>query len=61
MQISFQTKEESKEKQLEAFLKLPKTDRFFKFLILSRKINKFPKKKFNRKNKNFEINFYNHK
>ncbi len=39
MQISFQTKEESKQQQREAFLKLSKAECFMRFLELSRTIN----------------------
>ena len=45
MEICFQTKEESKKLQQEAFLKLSGEERFMHFLKLSRRINKlFPPK-----------------
>ena len=45
MQITFQTKSESKRQQQEAFLKLSGGERFMIFLELSRKINQlFPVK-----------------
>jgi hypothetical protein len=40
MEIRFQTKEESKKLQKEAFLKLSGEERFIQFLKLSRRINK---------------------
>ena len=40
MQIRFQTKEESKRQQREAFLKLSGAERFMRFLELSRAINR---------------------
>lgn len=50
MKIRFQTKEESKKEQREAFLKLTPAQRMEKFFELSRKINQLPaarKKKIN--------------
>lgn len=45
MELHFQTKEESKKRQQEEFLKLSGEERFMQFLKLSRKINKlFPPK-----------------
>ena len=40
MQIRFQSKEESKRQQREAFLKLSGAERFMRFLELSRAINR---------------------
>lgn len=40
MQIRFQSKEESKRQQQEAFLKLSGAERFIHFLALSRAINR---------------------
>jgi hypothetical protein len=40
MQIRFQSKEESKRQQREAFLKLSGAERFMQFLALSRAINR---------------------
>lgn len=40
MEVRFQTKEESKKQQQEAFLKLSGEERFMEFLKLSRRINK---------------------
>ncbi|WP_194775939.1 hypothetical protein [Pararhodonellum marinum] len=42
MEIHFQTKEESKKRQREEFLKLSPGERFMAFLELSRKVNQFP-------------------
>ncbi|AOW08853.1 hypothetical protein EM308_04670 [Flavobacterium gilvum] len=50
MEIRFQTKEESNQRQQEDFLKLSKVERFYSFLRLSERISKFPVK--NRDNKN---------
>ena len=44
MEVKFQTKEESKLKQREEFLKLSGGERFMKFLELSRQINRIPSK-----------------
>ena len=45
MQVTFQTKSESKRQQQETFLKLSGGERFMNFLKLSRKINRlFPVK-----------------
>lgn len=45
MEVRFQTKEESKRLQQEAFLKLSGGERFQQFLLLSRTINRmFPPK-----------------
>jgi hypothetical protein len=45
MQIYFQTREESNQRQREDFLKLSPGERFMAFLELSRKMNRFPKPK----------------
>jgi hypothetical protein len=56
MEIHFQTKEESNQKQLEDFLKLSKADRFYSFLRLMYMMKKFPtKKKLEQKKGNFVI------
>jgi len=57
MKITFQTKEQSNTQQLDDFLKLSKAERFFSFVILSKKINSFPTKKRLSKNTNFIIDF----
>lgn len=44
MELHFQTKDESNKKQLEDFLKLSKTERFYSFLRLMEKIKNFPVK-----------------
>lgn len=61
MEINFQTKEESNKKQLEEFLSLSNSERVMRFLTLSRKINKFPRKKIEEKKNNFVISFYDYK
>ncbi|MCC5929067.1 MAG: hypothetical protein JJU28_07460 [Cyclobacteriaceae bacterium] len=55
MQIYFQTKEESKQRQREDFLHLSPEERFMAFLDLSRKINRFPGQKSKVQNNNFII------
>jgi hypothetical protein len=56
MEIKFQTKEESKKQQQEAFLKLSKVARFYSFLRLSQRINQFPvKNKIDKNKDNFII------
>lgn len=56
MEIRFQTKEESNKQQQENFLKLSKVERFYAFLRLSERINRFPVKNKVDKNKdNFQI------
>lgn len=55
MQIYFQTREESKKRQREDFLKLSPGERFMAFLELSRKINRFPNQKPKVPNNNFII------
>lgn len=57
MKITFQTKEQSNTQQLDDFLKLSKAERFFSFVILSKKINAFPTKRVTTKNTNFIIDF----
>jgi len=44
MKISFQTKEESKRLQEEAFLKLSPSERLLSFLVMLKKMRKFPTK-----------------
>lgn len=57
MELHFQTKEESNKKQLELFLKLSKTERFYSFLSLMEKMKRFPiKNKRDYKKDNFIIN-----
>jgi hypothetical protein len=55
MQIYFQTKQESNQRQREDFLKLSPGERFMAFLDLSRKINRFPNQKSKVQNNNFII------
>ncbi len=56
MEIKFQTKEESKQEQEEAFLKLSKAERFYSFLRLSQRISQFPvKNKIDKNSDNFII------
>lgn len=58
MTIRFQTKEESKQQQQEAFLKLSGEERFMQFLKLSRRINKlFPPKDEMRFEERYKGNF----
>jgi len=57
MELHFQTKEESNKKQLEVFLNLSKTERFYNFLRLMEKVKRFPvKNKSDYKKDNFVIN-----
>lgn len=44
MEIRFQTKDESNQQQEQEFLKLPKTERFYRFLSLSVRFLAFPSK-----------------
>lgn len=44
MEIKFQTKEESKQEQREAFLRLEPIERFYSFLDLCENMMKFPSK-----------------
>ena len=55
MKVSFQTKEESKRIQQEAFLKLDGGERFYRFLELMMYFKKFPTNKKKEKNDNFMI------
>lgn len=56
MELKFQTKEESNKIQLEEFLKLSKTERFYSFLRLSESVSKFPvKNKIDKNKDNFII------
>lgn len=56
MQISFQTKEESKKIQQEAFLKLTKAERVYAFFRLMEQMSRFPtKNKTNKNSENFVI------
>lgn len=57
MKITFQTKEQSNTQQQDDFLKLSKADRFFSFVILSKKISSFPTKKVAIRSNNFIIDF----
>ena len=54
MKVSFQTKQESKQQQLEDFLKLSGAERFYRFLDLMKYFNKLPT---NNKIKNNNGNF----
>lgn len=42
MELFFQTKEESNKKQIDDFLKLSKSERFYSFLRLMEKMQEFP-------------------
>ncbi|MGL5112497.1 MAG: hypothetical protein ACRC6O_07655 [Flavobacterium sp.] len=53
MELFFQTKEESNKKQIDDFLKLSKSERFYSFLRLMEKIQEFPIKKKVKKSTNF--------
>ncbi len=58
MKIQFQTKTQSNQQQLNEFIELPKYLRFFVFVEMSIKINKFPSKyKQEYNNNNFIIDF----
>lgn len=55
MKLFFQTKDESNKKQLEDFFKLSKIERFYQFLRLMEKVEKFPIKHKMENNTNFII------
>lgn len=55
MEVKFQTKEESKQQQLEAFLKLSGSERVWRFFSLSAQINRLPRKNKIEKTNNFVI------
>lgn len=55
MKITFQTKEESKKKQLDDFLKLSKAERIYSFIDLIVKSKQLPKKELEQKSTNFLI------
>ena len=55
MKITFQTKEESNQAQEAEFLALSPTERFFRFLWLSRRMKSFPTKAKEEENGNFVI------
>jgi hypothetical protein len=57
MQIRFNTKEESKKEQQEAFLKLSKSDRFLLFLKMSKMFNQMSTKHIYDFKNNFIIDF----
>lgn len=57
MKISFNTKEESKKEQQEAFLKLSKSDRFLLFLKMSKMFNQMSTKHIYDFKNNFIIDF----
>lgn len=57
MQIKFQSKEESKRSQKEAFLKLSGGERVWRFFQLCAEVNQFPTKRKNEKTGNFVIDF----
>jgi len=59
MKITFTTKEESKQLQQEAFLKLSGAERFYAFLRLCEKVNMFPTTEIKKKKDNFIININN--
>ena len=56
MEIRFQTKEESNRQQEEAFLKLSKSERVWRFFELMQKSKSLPKKEKPSKTTNFIIN-----
>ena len=56
MEIRFQTKEESNRQQEEAFLKLSKSERVWRFFELMQKSKSLPKKEKPSKTNNFIIN-----
>ncbi|MGL2993040.1 hypothetical protein [Flavobacterium sp. TSSA_36] len=53
MELFFQTKEESNKKQIDDFLKLSKSERFYSFLRLMEKLQGFPIKNKVEKSTNF--------
>jgi hypothetical protein len=53
MELFFQTKEESNKKQIDDFLKLSKSERFYSFLRLMEKMQEFPIKNKVKKSTNF--------
>lgn len=55
MEIRFQTKEESNRQQEEAFLKLPKSERVWRFFELMQKSKSLPLKERPEKSDNFII------
>jgi len=55
MELRFQTKEESNQSQQEEFLKLPKSERVWRFFSLVEQFNKFPTKIKKNKTSNFNI------
>ncbi|MGB3345568.1 MAG: hypothetical protein WBA61_16785 [Aequorivita sp.] len=55
MEIRFQTKEESNRQQEEAFLKLPKSERVWRFFELMQKSKSLPLKERPEKSDNFVI------
>lgn len=57
MKITFQTKEESNQKQREEFLKLSGAERVIAFFVLSKKISAFPTKRKPLPDANFIIDF----
>ena len=57
MQIRFNTKEESKKEQQEAFLKLSKSERFLLFLKMSKMFNQMSTKHIYDFKNNFIIDF----
>ena len=59
MQIRFNTKEESKKEQQEAFLKLSKSERFLLFLKMSKIFNQMSTKRVYDFKNNFVIDFTN--
>ncbi len=53
MELFFQTKDESNKKQLDDFLKLSKSERFYSFLRLMEKMQEFPIKNKVKESTNF--------
>lgn len=53
MELFFQTKDESNKKQIDDFLKLSKSERFYSFLRLMEKMQEFPIKNKVKESTNF--------
>ncbi|MFK5982000.1 MAG: hypothetical protein QM499_03715 [Flavobacteriaceae bacterium] len=58
MKITFQTKEESNQKQLEEFLSLSGAERISRFLNLMEQVSRFPTKYRKEQKDNFIIRLY---
>jgi hypothetical protein len=55
MELKFRTKEEANQEQLNSFLALSPVDRFYSFLNLIQRINRFGTKAKSKTKNNFEI------